>query len=334
MSCLAQYRPSTSAPGAGGKYTISTSNIKAQFIPYGATLTNLFVKDKSGNDVDVVLGSDDLQKTRATQSTTPYRDVTGTNNWSYRTWNVTAATDISITFSVSDATNSSLGILGNAETSVTYSVTNSTWNIKMEAISPNRKHVGFLRPGSSIFRRNRSLIIVYAALMLNQHTYFNLDAYRNPDTDKIWNHTLYLPFSGRYLQADQGALPTGKVLTGSVGNINDFASTPDMQLGHATGQPGFENNCEADGACEGYNDYWVVEDAPCNAVVARLTSPFSGIKAELRTDQPGVVVYSCNWFDGTAALKSTQGLSDRRNVTRSSFVALEVDGINQPWKDV
>jgi len=30
-----------------------------QFIPYGATLTNLFVKDKSGNEVDVVLGYDD-----------------------------------------------------------------------------------------------------------------------------------------------------------------------------------------------------------------------------------------------------------------------------------
>ena len=31
----------------------------AQFIPYGATLTNLFVNDKSGKEVDVVLGYDD-----------------------------------------------------------------------------------------------------------------------------------------------------------------------------------------------------------------------------------------------------------------------------------
>ena len=30
-----------------------------QFIEYGATLTNLFVKDKNGNEVDVVLGYDD-----------------------------------------------------------------------------------------------------------------------------------------------------------------------------------------------------------------------------------------------------------------------------------
>lgn len=30
-----------------------------KFIPYGATLTNLFVNDKSGKEVDVVLGYDD-----------------------------------------------------------------------------------------------------------------------------------------------------------------------------------------------------------------------------------------------------------------------------------
>ena len=51
------------------------------------------------------------------------------------------------------------------------------------------------------------------ALMLTHHTYFNLDAYRNPDTVKIWNHTLYLPYSKRYLVADDGALPTGKIGT-------------------------------------------------------------------------------------------------------------------------
>jgi hypothetical protein len=32
----------------------------SQFIPYGASLRNLFVKDKDGNDVDVVLGYDDI----------------------------------------------------------------------------------------------------------------------------------------------------------------------------------------------------------------------------------------------------------------------------------
>ena len=34
--------------------------LTCQFIPYGATLTNLFVKDKNGKDIDVVLGYDDV----------------------------------------------------------------------------------------------------------------------------------------------------------------------------------------------------------------------------------------------------------------------------------
>lgn len=48
-------------PDEDGRYTISTPDIKAQFIPYGATLTNLFVKDKNGDEVDVVLGYDDVE---------------------------------------------------------------------------------------------------------------------------------------------------------------------------------------------------------------------------------------------------------------------------------
>ncbi|KAI4602544.1 hypothetical protein KJ359_009792 [Pestalotiopsis sp. 9143b] len=320
-------------PGPDGKYTISTPSIKAQ--------------DKSGDDIDVVLGYDVLDYYAKDPGHPVYNSIpgryvnrighghysidnvtyttelndgnntlhSGTNNWSYRTWNVTDMSDTSVTFSIMDASNSSLGMLGRVDASVTYSVDKSTWKISMKANSPDRK----------------------TPLMLTQHTYFNLDAYRDPSTDKVWDHTLHLPYSSRYLEADQGALPTGKILTAAKGSINDFASAPNLTLGHARDEPGFEGNCGADGACEGYNGYWLI-DRPANtssrdAVVATLASPFSGVRADLRTDQAGVVVYSCNWFDGTAALKRTQGLRDRHTVGRSSCVALEaqdwVDGINQ-----
>lgn len=172
------------------------------------------------------------------------------------------------------------------------------------------------------------------AILLNQHTYFNLDAYRNPATDKIWDHLLYLPYSKRYLAADQGSLPTGEILTAEPGSINDFASSPSLTVGHARDQPGFEGNCGANGACEGYNGYWLIEDAPKDAVVVTLASEFSGVKAELRTDQAGVVLYSCNWSDGSAKLKKTQGIKGKHEtVTRSSCIAIEAqdwpDGINQ-----
>ncbi|KAM7199117.1 Galactose mutarotase-like domain containing protein [Rhypophila sp. PSN 637] len=334
----------TFSPGPDGKYTISAPGIKAQFIEYGATLTNLFVKDKNGNDIDVVLGYDDLDwypkdpghpvynsipgryvnrigKAKYTLDGNEYITQdndggntlhSGTNNWSFRYWNVTAFTPESITFSISDASNSSLGMLGRVDSSVTYSVTNSTWNIKITASSPEQR----------------------TPVMLTQHTYFNLDAYKNPATDLIWDHTLYLPYSSRYLEADQGALPTGKILTAAPGSINDFASSPNVPFGHSKNDPKFQGNCGANGVCEGYNGYWLIDDAPKGAVVLTLASPFSGVKADLRTDQPGIVLYSCSWMDGSAVLKKTQGLSDKQRVVKSSCLAVEAqdypDGINRP----
>jgi aldose 1-epimerase len=169
--------------------------------------------------------------------------------------------------------------------------------------------------------------------MLTQHVYFNLDAYKDPTTDKIWNHTLHMPYGKRYLEAGQDAVPSGKILTAAPGSINDFASAAKLPLGHSRADPKFAGNCGADGACEGYNGFWLIDDAPKDAVVLTLASPFSGIKADLKTDQVGVVIYSCNWFDGMTPLKSTQGTATNKNVTRSSCVAIEphdfVDGINQ-----
>lgn len=63
----------------------------------------------------------------------------GTNNWSFREWDVAALTDDSVTFAIRDASNSSLGMLGDVDASVTYSVADGAWKIKMEATSPDAK---------------------------------------------------------------------------------------------------------------------------------------------------------------------------------------------------
>lgn len=63
----------------------------------------------------------------------------GTNNWSYRFWNVTELTPNSITFCILDKSNSSLGMMGDVEASVTYRLTNSTWHISMRGRSLDQK---------------------------------------------------------------------------------------------------------------------------------------------------------------------------------------------------
>jgi aldose 1-epimerase len=60
-SAVAQYTtPNTTTPGPDkdGKYEISAEGIRAQFIPYGASISNLFIKDAQGIERDIVLGFD------------------------------------------------------------------------------------------------------------------------------------------------------------------------------------------------------------------------------------------------------------------------------------
>ncbi|KAK5977259.1 Aldose 1-epimerase domain containing protein [Trichostrongylus colubriformis] len=40
----------------------STQGVTARMIPLGATLTSLFVRDRYGNDIDVVLGFDNVKE--------------------------------------------------------------------------------------------------------------------------------------------------------------------------------------------------------------------------------------------------------------------------------
>jgi hypothetical protein len=46
------------APGPDGKYTLWSEGIRAKFIPYGASISNLFVNDTNGIERDIVLGFD------------------------------------------------------------------------------------------------------------------------------------------------------------------------------------------------------------------------------------------------------------------------------------
>lgn len=73
----------------------------------------------------------------------------GTNNWSFRTWDVTKFTRDSITFSILDKSNSSQGMTGDVYSKVTYSVKDSVWKITMEATSPQALTRAYHDPFSS-----------------------------------------------------------------------------------------------------------------------------------------------------------------------------------------
>ncbi|KAH7400781.1 galactose mutarotase-like domain-containing protein [Phaeosphaeria sp. MPI-PUGE-AT-0046c] len=330
-------------PDAQGRYTLEAEGIKAQFIPYAATLTNLWVKDKNGVQRDIVLGYDNtsyyaVDPGHPVYNAIPGRYVnrigngeysidnvtyhtqkndgpntlhSGTNNWSFRTWNVSSVTNSSITFSILDTSNSSLGMMGDVSASVTYSVSKNKWSIVMDAESKDQK----------------------TPIMLTQHTYFQLDAFARPDNRSVWNHTMYMPEAKRVMVADGNALPTGVIANVSAGDISDFWSAP-HELGFASGNANFENNCG--NGCHGYNGNWAFNDGRNKSeTVLTLSSEWSGIKADLVTDQDAVVLYTCNWNDGKTEFKSTQGVAGQdKFIPRDGCIAIEaqdyVDGINHP----
>jgi len=340
------------APDAFGKYTLEAPGIRAQFIPYAASITNLFVKDKNGIERDIVLGYDNATyypidpghpnlgatigryanrignatyslggKTYNTDKNDGSNTLhSGVNGWGYRTFEVESVSKSSITFSILDPSNSSNGFPGRVTASVKYTLTAGAWHIRMEAESLDQ-----LTP-----------------LMLTQHTYFNLDAYANPETDLIYNHTLYAPYSQRILENGPDTVPTGKIVRPPKGDINDFWSRP-RAIGEGIGQPGWEGNCGSAFGCNGYNNFLIVDVPAGNWRKSKLPhfslrSEWSGITVDAYSNQGGLQVYSCFWSDGSGPLKSTQGGPASNGFVKSdSCIALEAqdwnDGINHPeWK--
>lgn len=339
--------------GSDGKYTISSEGIRANFVPYGASISNLFINDTHGVERDIVLGWDnatyyteDLQHphfggvpgryaNRIKNSTftidgQDYHITPNENNgedtlhgglrgWDWRNWTITAHTTDSITFSLVDP-DMDQGFPGEVISYVTYTVSPYSWHLRMVAIPTTKK----------------------TPIMLSSHTYWNLDAFQNPSTDLILNHTLNLPYSGQYIDIDNIEIPTGNINAIQPYSVNDFW-TSRKQFGANITSPALLGNCGYN--CTGYDNAYLINrdaggpyDWRMKGPVATLASAWSGIQVDVFTDQDAYQVYSCNGMNGSVALKQTQGLfgndSRPRTVPKYGCIVMEVedwiDGINQP----
>ncbi|TVY81451.1 putative aldose 1-epimerase, partial [Lachnellula suecica] len=242
----------------------------------------------------------------------------GFDGWSHRTWNVSAVTNSSITFTIRDEANSSVGFPGTVLGTVTHSLSASSWSTKISAVALDHE----------------------TPILLTTHPYWNLDAFANPATDLVLNHTLSLPYGKRMIGIDPSTESTGALPAVLEGTINDFWSRP-RQIGASSGDPLWVGNCGTGSNCSGYNNQWLTDrsaEAEKNYLakpVASLSSDFTGIKWDLYSDQPGVVVYSCYWMGGVNQLKSSQlGPATNGFVKSNGCVAVEpqewIDGINHP----
>ena len=138
-------------------------------------------------------------------------------------------------------------------------------------------------------------------IMLSSHTYWNLDAFQNPETNLALNHTLYMPYGGTRIGVDSILIPNGTILQNQQGTANDFWSAP-KTLGQGFQQDGIDGNCGT--GCNGYDTCYLTERegyGPYNwrqAPVVTLASAFTGIQIDVYTDQDAFQIYSCNQQNG------------------------------------
>jgi aldose 1-epimerase len=297
-----------------GKYEIQSEGIRALFVPYGASLSNLFIQDVHGTELDIVLGFDNASHysesalhphlngvpgryanrirngTFTIDGKTYHTDLNdnggldtlhgGADGWDWRNWTVAAHTTDSITFSLIDPPGKE-GFPGQVVSYVTYTLTPHQWHIRMTALSTTKK----------------------TPIMLSSHTYLNLDGFKNPRTDLALDHSLYMPYAGKRIAIDNIEVPTGEILTNEEGGVFDFWSVP-KRIGEHISSPGLLGACGIN--CTGYDTCFIFNKDDANGAghdwrdtpVATLSSPCSGIQLNIHTNQDAMQLYTCNNMNG------------------------------------
>jgi aldose 1-epimerase len=166
--------------------------------------------------------------------------------------------------------------------------------------------------------------------MPSTHIYWNLGAFTTPT---VLNDTLHLPHANRIIGIDGIQIPTGELISvkSPAASVLDFTSPKQVHLG------ALNNNC-GDG-CIGLDNAFILDrpgiDQPSTDLpMLRWSSPDTGIRMSMRTNQGCTQVYSCVFQDGSIPTKSTQRSAGVVKVEKYGCLVIEpqewIDGINHP----
>ncbi|ETW76153.1 hypothetical protein HETIRDRAFT_461139 [Heterobasidion irregulare TC 32-1] len=305
-----------SANAAAWPFDVTTisapdGSITAKFVSFGATMTELWVKDKHGEALDIIPGYDDNSKLLTDPAHPVFNPIVGryanrikngtfsipisrdppangtgvyhipTNDhdgqdtlhggiygWDRRNWTIVSQSPTSVTYHHLDAADE--GFPGNVTAFVTHSVESGTLKTQVYATATRE-----------------------TPIMLTQHIYWNLDAFRtntsNWNTSNVLDHNLQVTGS-HYIVTDSNGLPTGPIPT--------VEGTPlDFRTSQAIGSRWNETVGVCGPGCQGYDNCWIYDGSAENTPGTTLWSDFSGIKVEITTNQPAVQVYTGNYLD-------------------------------------
>ncbi|KAI1759406.1 putative aldose 1-epimerase family protein [Hypoxylon sp. FL1150] len=330
-----------------GKYVIQAEGIRLAFSNHGAALTNLWINDTHGQEIDIVLGLDDARHYPFQTSNPVLNGVIGryagymsgasyevdgteyqvTGNahngtslfnggdegWGRQTWDIATHINNSITFVLFDRKwNGFPGIFASC---LTHTVTPYQWRIAF-GVTP------LLKPGP---------------INLSQQVFFNLDGFRANASNQILNHELHLPLAGLRFDIDKSGIPTGDIKSNRKGGEHDFWSGSRL-VGDAVDEKAVEcvksgtTDCVLDATYMlSHKELGDKEDEPA----AILSSPHSGVTMQLYTDHDALHVHTWSQGNGEVGLKKNQG---RGKVPTNGAISLEMqdwpDAVNHPeWRN-
>ena len=289
-------------------YIIENKNgTRAHIIEKGATLDKLFIKDTKGELIDVLVGHDTLdghvnrsdyqgvvvgqyanriKDGKFTIDGTEYNvtlnekgitSLHGGGEYSSAIWNAEILGDnaIKFTYFSPDGTE---GFPGNVKASVTYTLSdNDELELLYNALSDKK-----------------------TVINLTNHAYFNLNGTGSGD---ILNHKLTIN-ADRFTPIDEISIPTGE-LTPVEGTPFDF--TAEKTIGRD-----IENDYIQLKNGLGYDHNFCIADYDGSLKTAAVAkADKSGIVMTVKTDLPGIQLYTGNFFDGTIPGKNGVPMTKR-----------------------
>ena len=287
--------------------TLTNANgISARVIALGATLQSVVMPDRDGKKADVALGYDNLadyidqpQYFGSTVGRFANRLAGGRFKLDGKTWQTP----------VNNGANALHGgTLGFDKVlwEVTSVKSGPTASVTLRYVSPDGDQ-GY--PGTmtvdAIYSldENNDLRIEYVATTdrptianITNHAYWNLSG--EGSANGAMEHVVTIPAES-YLPTDSGAIPTGEYRP-VAGTVFDFRKPT------AIGKRVRDASDEQIVFGRGYDHNWVIgrEVTADQHLMARVEDPASGRGFELWSNQPGLQMYSGNFFDATSHGKS------------------------------
>ena len=310
-----------------GLYTLKAGDVTLQVTNFGGRVASLYTPDREGNRVSIVVGRDNIAdylhpagerflgasvgpvanrignagfEIDGTRYHTPVNDngrntlhggFIGIDNL---VWDVVKAGDTEIVLHLLHPDGFE-GYPGNLDITMTYSLGgDNMFTVRFSAVTDKATPVNFAH-----------------------HPFFCL---RGEGTGSVEDYLLQIKAS-HFLPIDAQSIPTGE--------IRPVGGTPfDFRTPHTVGERiGADDEQLHNG--HGYDHNWCIDKAGSGVEpVARLCDPLSGRVVEILSDQPGLQVYTGNFFGGTEAGTNGKPLGFR------SSIALEAqkypDSVNHP----